>query len=73
MNIIYKNFRIFRKIILNFSIFMVPYKFWEIPGEFYDLVEKFSKKAQKNSLDREGLLKIAWKFLNFFQKIDRNL
>ena len=34
---------------------MIPYKSREIPGEFYYLVEKLTK----NSLDREGLLKMA--------------
>ena len=52
---------------------MRPYKFREILGEFYYLVEKFSKKAQKNSLDREVLLKLACKFLQFLEKIHWNL
>ena len=43
---------------------MIPYKFIEIPGEFYYLVEKFIKKL-KNSLYGDELLKMAWKFLRF--------
>ena len=43
---------------------MMPYKIWEIPGEFYYLVEKCIKKAQE-SLDREDL--------KFLEKIDWNL
>ena len=37
----------FLKNILNFSIFMMPYKSREIPGEFYCLVEILSKKFEK--------------------------
>ena len=49
----------FRKIILKISIFMIPYKSGEIPGEFYYLVKRNLSKSSKNSLDREGLLKMA--------------
>ena len=37
----------FQKNYFKFSIFMIPYKFREISSEFYYLVEKFIKKAQK--------------------------
>ena len=47
LNIFYKNFWIFRKIILKFSIFMVPYKTRKISCEFNYLDERFIKKAQK--------------------------
>ena len=43
-----KIFEFFRKIILDFSIFMILYKSREIPCEFYYLVEKLIKK-RKNS------------------------
>ena len=44
----YKNFRVFRKIILKLWIFLDgPYKFGEIPDEFYYLVVKCTIKAQK--------------------------
>ena len=46
-NRLYKNFLFFRKIILKFSIFMIHYKSREMSGEFYYLVEKLIKKAQK--------------------------
>ena len=42
-----KNFWIFSKIFLNFSIFMIPYKSREIPVEFYYQVEKFIKNLNK--------------------------
>ena len=51
---------------------MIHYKSREIPGEFYDQVEKFIKKL-KNSLDREVLLKMAWKFLKSLEIIDWKL
>ena len=47
LNIFYKNFGIVSKNYFKFSIFIIPYKSREIPGEFYYQVEKFTKKAQK--------------------------
>ena len=49
----------FRKIILKFSIFMIPYKSREIRSGFYYQVEKIILKSSKNRLDRGGLLKTA--------------
>ena len=46
---------------------MIPYKFIQIPGEFFYLVEKFIKKL-KNNLVGEGLLKMAWKFVKYWRK-----
>ena len=76
----YENFRkmeqiseCFRKIILKISIFMIPYKSREIPREFLLSSCETYQKSSKNSLDREGLLKRAWKFLKFVEKIDWNL
>ena len=58
-NIFYKKFQhFFEKLFLSFSLFMIPYKSREIPFEFYYQIEKFIKKL-KNSLDREGLFKMA--------------
>ena len=44
---------------------MIAYKSIEIPGDFYYRAEKFIKKL-KNSLDGDGLLKMARKFFEFF-------
>ena len=38
---------------------MITYKAKEIHGGFYYQVEKIIKRKLKNSLDREGLLKIT--------------
>ena len=43
----YKHFLFFRKTILKFSVFMIPYKSREIPGVFYYILEKFIKKLKK--------------------------
>ena len=51
---------------------MKPYKSREILCEFKYLNENLWKKL-KNSLDREGLLKMVWKFLKFLEKIYWNL
>ena len=51
-----------------------PYKSREISDEFYYQLEYFDYlKKLKNGLDREGLLKIGWKFLKFLEKIVSNL
>ena len=61
----------FRKIILNFSIFMIPYKSREILGEFYYLVEKFIKESSKNSLERKTFENCT-KILEIFGENRRN-
>ena len=47
LNIFYKNFSIFSKNYFKLSIFMIPYKSREMPSEFFYLIEKFIKQAQK--------------------------
>ena len=47
---------IFRKIILKFSIFMIPYKAIEIQVDSIIKLRKLSKESSKYSLDR-GLLR----------------
>ena len=74
LNIYYKSFWIFRKIILQLSIFMEwPYKAKENSDEFYYLVEKFLSKKIKNGSSPEGLLETGWKILKISEKIDWNL
>ena len=72
LNIFDGNFWIFSNHYLKIFNFYETYKSREIFGEFYYLIEKFMKKLKK-SLDREGLLKMAWKFLKFLENIDWNL
>ena len=76
---IYKNWpyftiisELFRKIILKFHFLWChinPEKFSVNSNSNWEIY----KKKLKNSLDREGLLKMAWKFLKFLEKIDWNL
>ena len=73
MHRFYKNFWIFSKNYFQILNFYDTYKSREITGEFYPSSWKTYQKSLKNSLDREGLLKMAWKFLNFVEKIDWNL
>ena len=46
LRIFYKNFWIFRQIILKSSIFKIPFKSREFPGDFYYLIEKLIKKLK---------------------------
>ena len=54
-------------------MFMLTNEAKENQGWFYYQVEKNFKRKLNNSLDREGLLKIAWEFMKVLEKIDWNL
>ena len=72
LNVFYKIFWIFSKNYFQIFNLLDPINPEKFPVNSIIKLISFSKKL-KNSLDREGLLKMAWKFLKFVEKIDWNL